>query len=174
MVRGGTPVIRSLTFKSNKRTLGPFGMEIGTPFSSPLDDGRIVGFKGRSGHHLDAIGFHVSLAKLTYLPGHTISFPNRRWRDDHIQGTKLPAPGYNRDPCGPSFLRQFRDRDPCVPSLTRHFGDLTAPVFWNLKWRRRMERVEALEVCRCIDAINKLLYRLSFFSSGCSKEFEVL
>ncbi|XP_030457536.2 jacalin-related lectin 19 [Syzygium oleosum] len=63
VVHGGSPVIRSLTFKSNKRTFGPFGMEHGTPFSFPLDGGRIVGFKGRSGWYLDSIGFHVSRAQ---------------------------------------------------------------------------------------------------------------
>ncbi|KAK3426712.1 jacalin-related lectin 19 isoform X1 [Eucalyptus grandis] len=66
VVHGGSPVIRSLTFKSNKRTFGPFGMEHGTPFSFP-SDGRIVGFKGRSGWYLDSIGFHVSRAQPTKL-----------------------------------------------------------------------------------------------------------
>ncbi|KAF8025671.1 hypothetical protein BT93_F2493 [Corymbia citriodora subsp. variegata] len=67
VVHGGSPVIRSLTFKSNKRTFGPFGMEHGTPFSFPLEGGRIVGFKGRSGWYLDSIGFHLSRAQPTKL-----------------------------------------------------------------------------------------------------------
>nr|UTI93961.1 lectin [Pteroceltis tatarinowii] len=56
-----TPVIRSLTFKTNKRTFGPYGTEEGTPFSLPLENGLIVGFKGRTGELLDAIGFHLAL-----------------------------------------------------------------------------------------------------------------
>ncbi|XP_077228321.1 jacalin-related lectin 19-like [Tasmannia lanceolata] len=60
VVNGGTPVIRSLIFKSNRRTFGPFGVEEGTPFTFPMDGGLIVGFKGRSGWYLDAIGFRLS------------------------------------------------------------------------------------------------------------------
>ncbi|OVA11735.1 Mannose-binding lectin [Macleaya cordata] len=59
-VHGGTAVIRSLMFTSNQRTFGPFGIEEGTPFSFPMDGGLIVGFRGRSGWYLDAIGFSVS------------------------------------------------------------------------------------------------------------------
>ncbi|XP_072967197.1 jacalin-related lectin 19 [Typha angustifolia] len=60
VVRGGSPVIRSLTFKSNQGIFGPFGTEEGTPFSFPMDGGTIVGFCGRSGWYLDAIGLHLS------------------------------------------------------------------------------------------------------------------
>ncbi|XP_050379791.1 jacalin-related lectin 33-like [Argentina anserina] len=57
----GDPVIlRSLTFESNNRTFGPFGVQVGTPFNFRVQDGeKIVGFKGRDGWHLDAIGFHI-------------------------------------------------------------------------------------------------------------------
>ncbi|KAI6683624.1 hypothetical protein NL676_029537 [Syzygium grande] len=96
MARGGSPVVRSLTFKSNTRTFGPFGMKHGTPFSSPVDGGRIVGFMGRSGHHLDAIGFRVSRAKPSNVVQRTICLP--KWRDSHIQGTNLAAPRCYRDP----------------------------------------------------------------------------
>ncbi|CAA3023289.1 jacalin-related lectin 19 [Olea europaea subsp. europaea] len=65
VVRGGTPVIRSLTFKSNQRSFGPFGVEEGTPFSFPMEGGQIVGFKGRCGWFLDAIGFHISRHRTT-------------------------------------------------------------------------------------------------------------
>lgn len=60
VVYGGSPVIRSLTFKSNKRVFGPFGVEEGTPFTFSMDGGRLVGFNGRSGWYLDSLGFHVS------------------------------------------------------------------------------------------------------------------
>jgi hypothetical protein len=56
-------VIRSLKFESNRRTFGPFGIEVGTPFSFTVEDGgQIVGMKGRSGWYLDAIGFHIAPA----------------------------------------------------------------------------------------------------------------
>ncbi|XP_006853911.2 jacalin-related lectin 19 [Amborella trichopoda] len=60
MVHSGTPVIRSLKFATNRKTYGPYGVEEGTPFSFPMDGGHIVGFKGRSGWYLDAIGFRLS------------------------------------------------------------------------------------------------------------------
>ncbi|KAL9460933.1 hypothetical protein AB3S75_004012 [Citrus x aurantiifolia] len=60
VVYGGSPVIRSLTFKSNKRTFGPFGVEEGAPFTFSMDGGLVVGFKGRSGWYVDAIGFYLS------------------------------------------------------------------------------------------------------------------
>ncbi|XP_073286332.1 jacalin-related lectin 19 [Primulina huaijiensis] len=67
VVRGGSHVIRSVTFKTNRRTFGPFGVEEGTPFSLPMEGGQIVGFKGRSGWYLDAIGFHISRTKTTKI-----------------------------------------------------------------------------------------------------------
>ncbi|PSR96896.1 Jacalin-related lectin like, partial [Actinidia chinensis var. chinensis] len=67
VVHGGTPVIRSLTFMSNRRTFGPYGVEEGTPFSFSTDGALIVGFKGRSGWYLDAVGFHLSHVQTTKL-----------------------------------------------------------------------------------------------------------
>lgn len=55
----GAVVVRSLTFESNKRPYGPFGTEQGTPFSFPMAGGKIVGFHGRSGWLLDAIGVYL-------------------------------------------------------------------------------------------------------------------
>lgn len=58
-------MIRSLTFRSNKRTFGPYGVQEGTPFSLPIEGGQIVGFKGRSGWYLDSLGFHLSRVQTT-------------------------------------------------------------------------------------------------------------
>ncbi|XP_018630134.1 jacalin-related lectin 19 isoform X2 [Nicotiana tomentosiformis] len=65
VVYGGSPVIRSLTFSSNRRTFGPFGVEEGTRFSLPMEGGQIVGFKGRSGWYLDAICCYIAKIKTT-------------------------------------------------------------------------------------------------------------
>ncbi|KAF8019853.1 hypothetical protein BT93_G0518 [Corymbia citriodora subsp. variegata] len=46
----------SLTFQTNKKTIGPIGDEMGMHFSSPATGGKVVGFYGRSGEHLEAIG----------------------------------------------------------------------------------------------------------------------
>lgn len=53
-------VVTSLTFRTNKgRTYGPYGTQTGTPFSIPTANGCIVGFWGRSGWLLDAIGVYL-------------------------------------------------------------------------------------------------------------------
>ncbi|KAJ4838015.1 hypothetical protein Tsubulata_030946 [Turnera subulata] len=52
-------VIRSLTFYTNKGKYGPFGEETGTFFTSAKSEGKIVGFHGRSGCYLNAIGIHL-------------------------------------------------------------------------------------------------------------------
>ncbi|XP_020102056.1 protein GOS9-like [Ananas comosus] len=54
-----TNLLRSLTFVSNVRKYGPFGPEQGTPFSVPIANGRVVGFYGRSGTLVDAIGIYL-------------------------------------------------------------------------------------------------------------------
>ncbi|XP_072955079.1 salt stress-induced protein-like [Typha angustifolia] len=52
--------IRSLKFETNLKTLGPYGDQTqGTPFTIPVSSGRIVGFFGRSGDLLDAIGLYL-------------------------------------------------------------------------------------------------------------------
>ncbi|KAJ9568402.1 hypothetical protein OSB04_004368 [Centaurea solstitialis] len=63
VVYGGSPVIRSLTLKTNQRTFGPFGVEEGTPFNFSTDGGLVVGFYGRGGWFLDSIGFYISWPK---------------------------------------------------------------------------------------------------------------
>jgi len=59
--------VTSLKFTTNqKRDYGPFGCERGTAFSVPLPDGMhngaVVGFFGRSGDSLVALGVYVGLA----------------------------------------------------------------------------------------------------------------
>lgn len=54
-----TSVIRSLTFQSSRGKYGPFGEELGIFFSSAQTGGKIVGFHGKSGVYLDAIGVHM-------------------------------------------------------------------------------------------------------------------
>ena len=60
VAHGGSPVIRSLAFRSSQRAYGPFGAAEGTPFTFPVDGGVIVGFCGRSGWQLDAVGLYVA------------------------------------------------------------------------------------------------------------------
>uniref|UniRef100_A0A0E0L560 Jacalin-type lectin domain-containing protein n=1 Tax=Oryza punctata TaxID=4537 RepID=A0A0E0L560_ORYPU len=60
VAQGGAPVIRSLAFRTSRREYGPFGAAEGTPFAFPVDGGAIVGFWGRSGRQLDAVGLRVA------------------------------------------------------------------------------------------------------------------
>ncbi|KAF8013847.1 hypothetical protein BT93_I1645 [Corymbia citriodora subsp. variegata] len=52
----GSTIIHSLMFQSNKRTYGPFGTETGRKFSFPTTGGKIIGFYGSSGSHLESLG----------------------------------------------------------------------------------------------------------------------
>ncbi|OEL37029.1 hypothetical protein BAE44_0001951 [Dichanthelium oligosanthes] len=58
---GHAGIVRSLTFVTNVGKHGPFGEHgEGTPFSITVQDGgRVVGFFGRSGSLLDAVGVYV-------------------------------------------------------------------------------------------------------------------
>ncbi|KAI8013191.1 hypothetical protein LOK49_LG05G03639 [Camellia lanceoleosa] len=57
--RDGSEAITCITFHTNMREYGPFREEVGTYFSSTLYGGKVVGFSGRSGSYLNAIGVHV-------------------------------------------------------------------------------------------------------------------
>ncbi|XP_075088651.1 agglutinin-like isoform X1 [Nicotiana tabacum] len=56
---GGLDAIRQIAFYTNKGKYGPYGTEIGTYFSSSAARGKIVGFHGKSGVFLNAIGVHM-------------------------------------------------------------------------------------------------------------------
>lgn len=58
-------IIKALTFYTTNGKYGPFGEEQGVPFSTKLKEGMIVGFHGRKGLFLDAIGVHVKEGKVT-------------------------------------------------------------------------------------------------------------
>lgn len=60
----GPNVIRSLTFYTNKGKHGPYGDEQGPSFTNKINEGKIVGFLGREGLFLDAVGVHVMEGKV--------------------------------------------------------------------------------------------------------------
>lgn len=64
----GPIIVRSLTFHSNRRAYGPYGTEQGTFFSSTTTQGKIVGFHGKCGWYLDAIGVHLEPPTKMSLP----------------------------------------------------------------------------------------------------------
>ncbi|KAK1575915.1 hypothetical protein Q3G72_009459 [Acer saccharum] len=57
-----TEYVESLTFYTNWHTHGPFGYEKGTHFSLPVENRVIVGFHGRAGRYMDAIGVYQKAA----------------------------------------------------------------------------------------------------------------
>ena len=61
-------VIASLTFVTNVKAYGPFGLGDGTPFTIPVEDSHsVVGFFGRTNTYLDAIGVYVQHKMLGIL-----------------------------------------------------------------------------------------------------------
>uniref|UniRef100_A0ACD5U0T0 Uncharacterized protein n=1 Tax=Avena sativa TaxID=4498 RepID=A0ACD5U0T0_AVESA len=62
---GGSPVIRSLAFRTERAAYGPFGAAAGegTPLEFAVEGGVIVGFFGRSGWQLDAVGMYVAVLR---------------------------------------------------------------------------------------------------------------
>lgn len=64
----GPVFVRSLTLESNKRSYGPLGMEQGTHFAFPKTQGRIIGFLGKSGWFLDAIGAYIEPIQNHFSP----------------------------------------------------------------------------------------------------------
>ncbi|KAG8389917.1 hypothetical protein BUALT_Bualt01G0028800 [Buddleja alternifolia] len=69
----GPVLVRSLTFESNKRKYGPYGVEQGTYFMVPKTHGKIVGFLGKSGWYLDAIGAYLETIPKPMAPNSIIS-----------------------------------------------------------------------------------------------------
>ncbi|XP_031402625.1 jacalin-related lectin 3-like [Punica granatum] len=55
----GKLILQSISFNSNTRKYGPFGREVGIPFSGPSTGGKIVGFYGSCNGHLDSIGAYL-------------------------------------------------------------------------------------------------------------------
>ena len=64
---GSFKALWSITFYTNKAKYGPYGDEIGQAFTSSVAPGRVVGFHGRSGAYLDAIGVHMEYFWTCYV-----------------------------------------------------------------------------------------------------------
>nr|XP_009413935.2 PREDICTED: protein GOS9-like [Musa acuminata subsp. malaccensis] len=56
----GITLVRNLTLRTNKKSYGPFGTSGGKPFSVPVASGKIIGFFGRAGAMIDAIGVYLA------------------------------------------------------------------------------------------------------------------
>lgn len=85
----GPNIIKSLTFHTNKGKHGPFGEEQGQSFSNKANEGKIVGFHGREGLFLDAIGVHVMEGKVK---------PAKHYLCDAIVQTEAPVAEIDNSP----------------------------------------------------------------------------
>ena len=105
----GLEVIKSLQFHTNMSSYGPFGRGGGSPFSMPSDgsdcdcDCSLVGFHGRSGLYLDAIGAYARPPSLPVIPK-PVKF-NMSLLSDAIAGLSPGNPG----PFGGVFGREWDD-----------------------------------------------------------------
>ena len=57
--KDGNSIISSLSFKTTKRTHGPFGRQTRAFFSVPWDNGSLVGFYGLADNYIEAIGVYL-------------------------------------------------------------------------------------------------------------------
>ncbi|XP_057766040.1 jacalin-related lectin 3 [Salvia miltiorrhiza] len=83
----GPVFVRALTLHSNMRSFGPFGVEQGTYFAFPQLQGRIVGFLGKSGWFLDAIGAYIEPLQNPHSIYYSTSQPTHTYEYSMIQGS---------------------------------------------------------------------------------------
>ncbi|XLS64847.1 hypothetical protein HN51_024821 [Arachis hypogaea] len=87
----GPNFVRSLSFVSNKKSYGPFGVEQGTHFSVSASGTKIVGFHGKCDWYLDAIGVYMKPlkqpSKLLVQPQNQIASTNNFGGFSVIQGS---------------------------------------------------------------------------------------
>ena len=65
---GENVVIGSLSFITNVTTHGPYGTtNSGQAFSIPIADSSVVGFHGRAGDYIEALGIYVKPVRYIYI-----------------------------------------------------------------------------------------------------------
>jgi Jacalin-like lectin domain len=64
---GNLFVVKSLALETNLAVYGPYGKAQGIPFELSAPGSQIIGFLGRSGLLLDAIGVYVQVPALLYF-----------------------------------------------------------------------------------------------------------
>lgn len=121
----GPEVIKSLTFHTTRGKYGPYGEEQGQFFSSKLQEGStIVGFHGKKGLFMDAIGIHV-------LKGPVVRPPSSYHKEAVI------PPNYNTTTSSsPSELKN-------ETALTPYKADNSQ---WNFSLGRRPQTEEVAEI----------------------------
>ncbi|XP_057533694.1 jacalin-related lectin 3 isoform X2 [Amaranthus tricolor] len=108
-------IIKSLTFHTTKGKYGPYGEEHGVPFTSNIKEGMIVGFHGRKGLFLDAIGVHVKEGKVTPQVRPLLPLEDKNISNSDTEG----------DPLWPS--KQIIDRGASIEEATYKIVKEPAP-----------------------------------------------
>ncbi|XP_024972819.1 jacalin-related lectin 3-like [Cynara cardunculus var. scolymus] len=85
-VYGGFDVVMSLCFVTNKNRYGPYGSDTGTRFSYNGKGGIIVGFHGRVGKYLDAVGIYVM--PKSFVLGRNSAFEDKSTHEVHPMVSK--------------------------------------------------------------------------------------
>ncbi|XP_061347178.1 jacalin-related lectin 3-like [Gastrolobium bilobum] len=122
----GPNLVLSLSFESNKKTYGPFGVEQGTHFSVPVTGAKIVGFHGRCGWYLDAIGVYLKSLKQPN-PSKTLVHSQ-----SHITN--------NTENCGYSVIRGSVNQNYDIVLAVRQKDDSSKPLPNNVS--RKISIVE--------------------------------
>ncbi|CAI9777858.1 unnamed protein product [Fraxinus pennsylvanica] len=140
----GTVFVRSLTFESNKRTYGPYGIEQGTYFTFPTS-GKIVGFHGKCGWYLDAIGvylesIHKPIASNSIVQSQFYGFhQTEKYEHTMIQGSL----GTNYD-----LIVAVRNKDDHSNSLANHPSRQTSIEFSHAEPKNEIAHVSPNKIER--------------------------
>lgn len=87
---GRGTLIKSLTFHTNRRILGPIGREEGDYFSLPSEAGKVIRFSGKSGDFLESIGAQVKPYNACHSqPAYFRKSPEASFWDDGMKHTNV-------------------------------------------------------------------------------------
>lgn len=119
----GTLILQSVSFHSITTKYGPFGQEIGIPFSSPSSGGKIVGFYGSCDGHLESIGVYLEPVSHEYPARNIGPFGGNGgspWDDGQHSGLRqiVIKSGWFID-----SIEFVYDEDGIALETTRHGGD---------------------------------------------------
>lgn len=118
---GGSPVIRSLAFRTERAAYGPFGAAEGTPFEFAVEGGVIVGFCGRSGWQLDAVGMYVAPLRPEKMYDKVHKLGLMAYRSFVHRLGPAPAPGLHQDELQEARVQHQRQNSSLVQTSRKNY-----------------------------------------------------